>query len=425
MKRLTSGTILLGAVLAAAACNSVTDSLTGSATRIIATPTFLIGDTAATKNVLVQTFDDQGSPLIGAAVVSGVTGAITAAVDPNYRPGAQPVTTQILVKGTALNNGTFTVTANGLSTDVHVTVAPPAENYVGTVSDTQPPMGATITLTTPAAQPYRFTSASKAYLGAVTVAKSKMTLVGISPDSLTATFVADSVRRGLAIVDGAVLDYNMALTGLFRVASTDTVRVIPLGVTALSADTTWATGVDLTWPLVIGGAAPYGIYRSATSGGPYTLIDSTRTNVDTIFSDKSGDPLVQYYYIVAACNGATDVCGTLSPEATGTEPILAPTGLAATLIKPVPAAQDTVNLTWTAKPNVFYNVVRATVLGNVTGAYSPIGSPTASPPVFPFQDATVVPAPNTKYSYKIQACSNANPGTCGLFGAAVAVTVAP
>jgi hypothetical protein len=250
-----------------------------------------------------------------------------------------------------------------------------------------------------------------------------MTLVGISTDSLTATFVADSVRRGLAIVDGAVLNYNQALGGLFRVASTDTVRVIPLGVTALAADTTWATGVDLTWNLVIGGAAPYGIYRSATSGGPYTIIDSVRTNIDTVFTDKSGDPLVQYYYIVAACNGATDVCGAVSPEATGTEPILAPTGLAATVIRPVPAAQDTVNLTWTAKPNVFYIVNRATVVGSVTGAYAPIGAPTASPPVFPFQDATVAGTSGTKYSYRIQACSNASPATCGLFGAGVTATI--
>ena len=45
MKRLMSGTVLLGAVLAAGACNNVTSDLSGNATRIIATPTFLIGDT--------------------------------------------------------------------------------------------------------------------------------------------------------------------------------------------------------------------------------------------------------------------------------------------------------------------------------------------------------------------------------------------
>jgi hypothetical protein len=318
MKRLMSGTVLLGAVLAVAACNDVTGGLTGSATRIIATPTFLIGDTAATKNVLVQTFDDQGMPVVGAATVTAVTGAITAVVDTGYRPGGQPVVTQILVRGTGLNTGSFTVDANGLSTVVNVTVAPPAENYVGTASDYAPPMGATITLSTPAGEPYRFTSNSNAYIGPVTVAKSLMTLTGISTDSLTATFVVDSVRRGLAIVDKAVLAYNHAVGESFRVASTDTVRVVPNAPSTLAAAA--ATGIDLTWNLVTGGAAPYAILRSTAPGGPYAIIDSTRTNIDTVFTDLTGTPATTYYYVVRACNAATDVCSANSPEANAVAP---------------------------------------------------------------------------------------------------------
>lgn len=327
MKRLMSGTVLLGAVFAAAACNNVTSDLSGNATRIIATPTFLIGDTAAVKHVLVQTFDDQGTPVVGAATVSGVTGPITAVVDSTYRPGGQAVVTQILVKGTDLNNGTFTVNANGLSTDVHVTVAPPSENYVGTASDYAPPMGATITLTTPAAEPYRFSSASKAYIGPVTVAKSLMTLTGISADSLTATFVVDSVRRGLAIVDGAVLDYNVALTGLFRVASTDTVRVIPPAVPSLTATANVLpdTGIALSWPKLAGGASPYALFRGTTTGGPYAIIDSIKPSTDTSVHtvdvvDLTVGSGTTYFYIVQACNTNTDVCGTASPQASATAP---------------------------------------------------------------------------------------------------------
>jgi hypothetical protein len=321
MKRLMSGTVLLGAVLAATACNDVTDSLSGDATRIIATPTFLIGDTAATKNVLVQTFDDQGMPVVGAATVSGVTGTITAIVDSTYRPGGLPVVTQILVRGTALGTGTFTTTANGLSTDVNVTVAPPAENYVGTASDYAPLMGATITLTTPAGEPYRFTPASRAFIGPVTVAKSLMTLTGISADSLTATFVVDSVRRGLAVIDAAVLNYNTAVGASFRVASTDTVRVIPLPLAALTAAPNATAGIDLDWgPIAPGGASPYAILRSGTTGGPYAIIDSVRASVGTTFTDLTVTSGTTYFYVVQACNTNTDVCSGNSPEASATAP---------------------------------------------------------------------------------------------------------
>ena len=115
MKRLMSGTVLLGAVLAATACNNVTDNLSGNATRIIATPIFLIGDTAADKYVLVQTFDDQGTPVVGAATVRyGDAARSRPSSTPAIAPVAQPVVTQITVRGTALNNGSFTVSANGL-----------------------------------------------------------------------------------------------------------------------------------------------------------------------------------------------------------------------------------------------------------------------------------------------------------------------
>jgi hypothetical protein len=320
MKRLMSGTVLLGAVLAATACNDVTDSLSGDATRIIATPTFLIGDTAATKNVLVQTFDDQGMPVVGAATVSGVTGTITAIVDSTYRPGGLPVVTQILVRGTALGTGTFTTTANGLSTDVNVTVAPPAENYVGTASDYAPLMGATITLTTPAGEPYRFTPASRAFIGPVTVAKSLMTLTGISADSLTATFVVDSVRRGLAVIDAAVLNYNTAVGASYRVASTDTVRVIPLTPATLTAAPNGTAGIDLDWSTDPGGASPYAILRSGTTGGPYAIVDSVRASAGPPFTDVNVTSGTTYFYVVQACNTNTDVCSGNSPEASATAP---------------------------------------------------------------------------------------------------------
>ena len=224
MKRLMSGAILLGAAFAAAACNNVTDSLSGTATLIVATPTFLIVDTVSTEAVLVQTFDDQGSPMEGAATVGTITGPFTAIVDTSYRPGGLPVVTQLLVGATGLARGTFQTSANGLTTTVTVVSAPPVDNYVGSVNDTLPFVDDILTFTMQAGQPYRFTSASQAYIGPVSVPASLMTLISIAPDSLSATFSVDAVQTGIATIDGAILSYAPTI-GTFNVSTVDTVRV--------------------------------------------------------------------------------------------------------------------------------------------------------------------------------------------------------
>ncbi len=226
MKRLMSGTVLLGAVLAAAACNNVTSDLSGSATRIIATPTFLIGDTAAAKSVFVQTFDDQGMPVVGAATVGTVTGTITAVVDTAYRPGGQPVVTKIDVKGTGLGVGSFTTTANGLTATINVDVQPPADNEVGTVNDTLPTQGDTLTFTINPGEPYRITSASLAYIGAVGPA-GQVTLVDVAIDSLSARIVADSLRDSVAVtISGTILNYAPTI-GTYNVKTRSNVSVLP------------------------------------------------------------------------------------------------------------------------------------------------------------------------------------------------------
>jgi hypothetical protein len=328
MKRLMSGTVLLGAVLAAAACNDVTGGLTGSATRIIATPTFLIGDTAATKNVLVQTFDDQGMPVSGAATVSAVTGAITAVVDTGYRPGGDPVVTQILVRGTGLNTGSFTATANGLSTVVNVTVSPPVDNIVGTVVDTTTPLMNTtpVVFTTPASQPYRFTSASRVYIGPPSVALSLVDSVPvISADSLSATFIPIGARTGVVTVSGAVLNYNTAVGPSYRVVNTDTVRVTPTGLTAVFRPAVVASGVpardSLHWGIVRA-AAPYMIFRSTTAGGPYAVLDSLTLSsgaTEGIYLDEALTPATTFYYVVQACNRST-LCSVNSAEVSAVVP---------------------------------------------------------------------------------------------------------
>lgn len=425
MKRLMSGTVLLGAVLAAGACNNVTSDLSGNATRIIATPTFLIGDTAAIKSVLVQTFDDQGMPVVGAATVTGVTGTVTAAVDPTYRPGGEPVVTKIDVQGTGLGLGTFTATANGLSTVVNVTVSPPVDNVVGTVVDTTTPLMKTtpVVFTTPASQPYRFTSASQVFIGPASVALSLVDAAPvISADSLTATFIPNGARTGVVTVTGAVLTYNTAVGASYHVVNSDTVRVTPVAPDSFTAVFRAAAAGEarrdsLRW-LPVRAANPYKIFRATTSGGPYTLIDSLTagpTVTEVTYLDEAG--LVtgtSYFYVVQACNGSA-LCSANSPQATATVTVpAAPTGLARTVL----AGPARVSLTWAATVGNSYIVSRSTVTG---GPYTQVGVQTAEPPVLPFVDATVAAA--TTYFYVVKACVATSATDCGANSAQVTAVI--
>ena len=241
-------------------------------------------------------------------------------------------------------------------------------------------------------------------------------------DSLTATFVADSVRRGLAVVDAGQCsvqpwDLSAVVPGRVNRIRFASCRSAEAGAQRRTTYLGHGNRPDLESgdrrrrsvrrPPVDDVRRPLRPHRQRQEQPGYDLTEDGATLSGT------------YFYIVQACNTSTDVCGTASPEAFATAPILAPTGLAAAVIvDTVPVIQDTVNLTWTVKPGVFYQVTRATVVGSVTGPYAPVGAPTAAPPAFPFEDATVAPA--TIYSYKVQACST--PTICSLFSSAAKAT---
>jgi hypothetical protein len=73
---------------------------------------------------------------------------------------------------------------------------------------------------------------------------------------------------------------------------------VPTGVTATPAS---STQINLSWSAV-SGATEYHVYRSTTSGGPYTLVG---TVTGTTFSNTGLTCNTGYFYVVRAANSAT------------------------------------------------------------------------------------------------------------------------
>ena len=126
--------------------------------------------------------------------------------------------------------------------------------------------------------------------------------------------------------------------------------------------------VILTWTATAK-ATNYNLKRSATTGGPYTLLSSPSA---ASFTDTAVNNGTTYFYVVSAVNSAGESANSAEASAKPTAPTqvpVAPTGLMAT------AANAQVSLTWTASATATsYNVKRATTTG---GPYTKISSLTS------------------------------------------------
>jgi fibronectin type 3 domain-containing protein len=106
----------------------------------------------------------------------------------------------------------------------------------------------------------------------------------------------------------------------------------------------------------------YNVYRSTTSGGPYTKRNSSLVSSSN-YSDNSVSGGVTYYYVVRAVDTSLNESGNsnqASATPTDTIPPAAPTGLSAT------AGNQTISLDWSdnGEPDINgYNVYRSTTSG--------------------------------------------------------------
>jgi fibronectin type 3 domain-containing protein len=189
----------------------------------------------------------------------------------------------------------------------------------------------------------------------------------------------------------------------------------PTGLTATAGN----AQVSLSWT-ASSGASSYNVYRSTTSGGPYTRIATGITT--TSYTDTTVVNGTTYYYVVTAVNANGESGFSNQASATPTCSLAAvPTGLTAS------PGNNQVALSWTASSGATsYNLKRATVSG---GPYTTIASPTTTS----YTDTTAVNG--TTYYYVVSAvnsCGESANGTevsatptCSLAAVPTGLTATP
>ena len=167
------------------------------------------------------------------------------------------------------------------------------------------------------------------------------------------------------------IGFSRAATGMMRAAthgrgfweSCTILTAAPTGVVATASSTT-NSRVDIAW--TTSGASSYNVYRSTTTGGPYTKIGNT---TGTTFADTNGVQNVTYYYVVRGFDCAESVnsneafataaCDVV-PGSPGTPTFSAPTGTCAIVVNWTAAAASTCS-----GGTITYNIYRA------VGAFTP------------------------------------------------------
>jgi beta-galactosidase len=143
----------------------------------------------------------------------------------------------------------------------------------------------------------------------------------------------------------------------------------PTGVAAVGGN----AQVTVTWD-VVPGAITYNLWRSTTSGGPYTLIAGNIGSVNLGYIDNSVTNLTRYHYVVTANGNGTGV-GSAEVSAI---PATIVTGLTAT------ATNGQFFIRWIGSPGATYNLKRSYVTG---GPYTIIAAATTATN---FTDSNVV-----------------------------------
>jgi hypothetical protein len=141
-----------------------------------------------------------------------------------------------------------------------------------------------------------------------------------------APYTTSGVSAGLILTPGqsATLNVTFAPTaagsdpGTVAVASNATNSPDNITLSGTGSTTTTPASVSLTWTPSVSVVAGYNVYRSQTSGGPYTKLDSSIVGADT-YTDTTVQSAQTYYYVVTSVT-SSGVESADSTQASATTP---------------------------------------------------------------------------------------------------------
>lgn len=342
MNRVTRGTVVLAAALAALSCGGdPTDSLRNGIDHLVATPGALYVDNNTTRAVLVEAVDDQGNRQDANFQIVSVDPGITVVPDDSFnlvtKPNGQQVPPSPWVRArfkvttNIYTSSQFVVSAGGKQLTIPVRTSP--GTLISAITDTTPANGDTVTISAPAGLSFNATTSTVTFSGTAAVVTART-------DS-TISFVPPPSGAGAATVSGVTLDYepaagafNVPTASSFRVASIP--NITPAPTTALVGDTiTVVLPHPFKWTarshvLVPGASA---IVVTSVSADSATVRFRIGPNADTTITIDStvvsGVPTLGRYSLTSTVK----LQSPISPTYT------------ATITDAAPAAHDTVTVT--------------------------------------------------------------------------------
>src|SRR5918995_107908 len=243
MQPLMARMVLFG-LLAVLACHGDPTENEGTPTDIVANPAVVFVAQGTTEAVLLTVVDEDGQALQADFTVSNVGPGITVEPDPTYLQlsSANQIRRQarFFVTANELAASSFEVSALGLTDTVEVTSIP--AGLAATISDTQPALGDTISITAPT---------GTFFTEATTVTFEGALPVIVSQDASTIVFIPMPNINGPAVLSSVGVTSNPDLS--FSLATTDTIRtdsIVDIG--AGLSTTTPALGAPVTLTLPAG-----------------------------------------------------------------------------------------------------------------------------------------------------------------------------
>jgi hypothetical protein len=330
MKRILRGAVVFAASALVWACNTEPEVVQGGdPVAIVADPAVVLVPQFGTEEVLVRLVDQQGQSLETEIAVSATGTGIEVTSDPLYRPVYAPdgsltantanTELRLEVEGLALGTTTFTVTGEGLSEEVTVTVVP--ADVEATFLPAAPNAGDTVTVTLPAGlrlgAGFTFTS----------LRGDNPIFVDVPLDSLSARIIMPAnAAQGDLVVNGVRTIFNPA-AGAFNALPLRTVPAAPTG--SLYA----GSGACATAPVL---AAPTAFWDlppvEGTSERFYKVTVPGGTNLSAAVQPSPSNGAV-HVQIVDAATCAVVLAEAVLPVVEGTRTaataIAGPAGLAA------------------------------------------------------------------------------------------------